>query len=195
MPNLELPPASLTKLVTLHVVMNEIKAGRLSLDEMVTIDPHDCSPAIPYGSSLMYLQPGMKVSVRDLMLGAAVVSGNDAAYALARRVAGSNEKFAEMMNSEVKALGFEHLHFVEPSGLSELNLVTAREFALFCKKYIELHPQALRDLHSIRSIKFPRESMQPRSITPTATSSNTIGIRLFSITKVLMALKPATLSK
>lgn len=154
--DLALPPASLTKLVTLHVVMNEIAAGRLSIDEIIDIDKHDCSPYIPYGSSLMYLQPGMKVSVRDLMLGAAVVSGNDAAYALARRVAGSNDKFAEMMNQSVRELGFERLNFVEPSGLSEKNLVTAREFALFCKKYIELHPQALKDLHSVKSIHFPR---------------------------------------
>jgi D-alanyl-D-alanine carboxypeptidase (penicillin-binding protein 5/6) len=152
----ELPPASLTKLVTLHVVMEQIEAGKLSPDETVEIDAKDCSPSIPYGSSLMYLQPGMRVSVRDLMLGAAVVSGNDAAYALARRVAGSNEKFAEMMNSAVRQLGFEHMTFVEPSGLSEKNLVTARDFALFCRKYIELHPEALTELHSIRSIHFPR---------------------------------------
>ena len=86
--DIRLPPASLTKLVTLHIVMEEIKSGRLSPDEIVEIDPQDCSPSIPYGSSLMYLQPGMKVSVKDLMLGAAVVSGNDAAYSLARRIAG-----------------------------------------------------------------------------------------------------------
>jgi len=154
--DLALPPASLTKLVTLHVVMEEIKAGRLSPDEIIDINAKDCSPYIPYGSSLMYLQPGMKVSVRDLMLGAAVVSGNDAAYALARRVAGSNEKFAEMMNSAVRQLGFDRMTFVEPSGLSEKNLVTARDFALFCKKYIELHPEALKELHSVKSIQFPR---------------------------------------
>jgi len=155
-PDLALPPASLAKLVTLHVVMNEIAAGRLSEDEIIEIDKNDCSPNIPYGSSLMYLQPGMKVSVHDLMLGAAVVSGNDAAYALARRVAGSNEKFAEMMTESVRKLGFERLNFIEPSGLSERNLVTAQEFALFCKKYIELHPRALKELHSVKSIQFPR---------------------------------------
>ncbi len=152
--DLALPPASLTKLVTLHVVMREIAAGRLSLDQMIDIQPQDC--ALPYGSSLMYLQPGMKVSLRDLMLGAAVVSGNDAAYTLARVVAGSNEKFADLMNQAVRQLGFERLTFVEPSGLSEKNLVTAREFAFFCKDYIELHPEALKDLHSVKSIRFPR---------------------------------------
>ncbi len=156
-PDLALPPASLAKLVTLHVVMEEIKAGRLSLDELVEIDARDCSPYVPYGSSLMYLKPGMKVSVRDLMLGAAVVSGNDAAYALARRVAGSNEAFAKLMNSAVQDLGFDGLVFVEPSGLSERNLVSARQFALFCMKYMQLHPEALKELHSVKSIEFPRK--------------------------------------
>lgn len=155
-PDLALPPASLAKLVTLHVVYEEIAAGRLSQDELIDINPKDCSPYVPYGSSLMYLHPGMKVSVRDLMLGAAVVSGNDAAYALARRIAGSNEAFAQLMNEAVRDLGFDALVFVEPSGLSEHNLVSARQFALFCKKYIELHPQALTDLHSVKSIEFPR---------------------------------------
>jgi len=155
-PDLALPPASLTKLITLHIVYEEIAAGRLSPDELVEIDPRDCSPIIPYGSSIMYLHPKMKVSIRDLMLGAAVVSGNDAAYALARRISGSNEAFAARMNKTVQDMGFDGLVFVEPSGLSERNLVSARQFALFCKKYIELHPQALKELHSVKSIEFPR---------------------------------------
>lgn len=155
-PDLKLPPASLTKLVTLHVAFGEIAAGRLSYDELIDIDPKDCSPYIPYGSSIMYLHPGMKVSVRDLMLGAAVVSGNDAAYALARRISGSNEAFAEKMNEAVRELGIDGMVFVEPSGLSEYNLVTARQFAQFCRKYMELHPEALRDFHSVKSIDFPR---------------------------------------
>jgi serine-type D-Ala-D-Ala carboxypeptidase (penicillin-binding protein 5/6) len=155
-PDLTIPPASLTKLVSLHVVYEEIKAGRLSEDEILTIDKRDCSPYIPYGSSLMYLRPGMRVSVRDLMRGAAVVSGNDAAFALARRISGSNEAFAERMNAAVRALGLRELFFVEPSGLSELNSVTARCYAEFCRLYIELHPQSLAELHSVRYIEFPR---------------------------------------
>lgn len=155
-PDLALPPASLTKLVTLHIAYEEIAAGRLSPDELVEIAKEDASPYIPYGSSIMYLRAGMKVSVRDLMLGAAVVSGNDAAYSLARRIAGSNEAFAERMNEAVRSLGFSRMVFVEPSGLSELNLVTAREFALFARRYMALHPQALAELHSVRSIDFPR---------------------------------------
>jgi D-alanyl-D-alanine carboxypeptidase (penicillin-binding protein 5/6) len=155
-PDLVIPPASLTKLVTLHVVYNEIAAGRLKKNELVTIDARDCSPAIPYGSTIMYLRPGMKVSVLDLMKGAAVVSGNDAAFALARRVAGSNEAFAFLMNQAMRDMGFPRMHFVEPSGLSELNTITARDYALFCKRYLELHPESIAELHSLHYIEFPR---------------------------------------
>ncbi|MCX7026243.1 MAG: D-alanyl-D-alanine carboxypeptidase [Spirochaetes bacterium] len=165
-PDLSLPPASLTKLVTLHIVYEEIQAGRLKPEELVTIDKDDCSPRIPYGSSLMYLRPGMKVSVRDLMLGAAVVSGNDAAYALARRISGSNDAFTVRMNQEVKVMGFDAMTFVEPSGISELNFVTARQFVLFCKKYLELHPQSLAELHSVKSIDFPRAEHEAPGFVP-----------------------------
>jgi D-alanyl-D-alanine carboxypeptidase (penicillin-binding protein 5/6) len=155
-PDLVIPPASLTKLVTLHVVYQEIEAGRLHEQDIVDIDKRDCSPYIPYGSSLMYLRPGMRVSVLDLMQGAAVVSGNDAAFALARRISGSIEAFVVRMNQAVLELGLTDLHFVEPSGLSELNHVTARSFAEFCRIYLELHPQALSELHSLHYIEFPR---------------------------------------
>lgn len=155
-PDLPIPPASLTKLVTLHIVYEELNAGRLRRDELVTIDPRDCSPIIPYGSSLMYLRPGMRVSILDLMQGAAVVSGNDAAFSLARRIAGSNEAFAKRMNEEVERLGFHSLHFVEPSGLSEKNIVTARDFAAFCRLYLKLHPESIKELHSLHYIEFPR---------------------------------------
>jgi serine-type D-Ala-D-Ala carboxypeptidase (penicillin-binding protein 5/6) len=155
-PDLVIPPASLTKLVTLHVVYEELNSGRLSRDEIIDIDKRDCSPYIPYGSSLMYLHPGMKVSVIDLMKGAAVVSGNDAAFALARRISGSNDAFVARMNADILDLGFRKMRFVEPSGLSEMNYVTAREFAEFCRRYIELHPEALAELHSLRYIEFPR---------------------------------------
>ncbi|HTX72566.1 MAG TPA: D-alanyl-D-alanine carboxypeptidase family protein [Rectinemataceae bacterium] len=165
-PDLVIPPASLTKLITLHIVYEEIAAGRLSRDELVTIDKRDCSPYIPYGSSLMYLRPGMHVSILDLMRGAAVVSGNDAAFALARRISGSNEAFAARMNEEVQKMGFTKMLFVEPSGLSELNRITAREYALFCKRYLELHPEAIGELHSLRYIEFPRPEHATADYTP-----------------------------
>ncbi len=165
-PGLVVPPASLTKLVALHVAYEEIAAGRLSKDELVTIDKRDCSPYVPYGSSLVYLQPGMRVSVLDLMRGMAVASGNDAAFALARRIAGGNEAFASRMNEATRELGLPELGFVEPSGLSELNRATALSFASFCRRYLELHPESLAELHSLRYIEFPREEHATEAYKP-----------------------------
>lgn len=165
-----LPPASLTKLVTMYIVEEEIKAGRLNPEQIVEVDKEDCSPYIPYGSSIMYLQGGMKVTLMDLMLGAAVVSGNDAAYALARLVSGSNEAFAERMNTTVKSLGFNSMHFVEPSGLSEDNMVSAYEFAQFCRLYLLRFPDSLAKYHSIPSIVFPRKEHAIPGFTPKGTA-------------------------
>ncbi len=161
-----LPPASLTKLVALQVVQDELRRGGLHEATMVEIDPRDASPNIPLGSSIMYLRAGMRVSVKDLMLGMAVASGNDAAYTLARLVAGSNEAFAERMNATVRDMGFTRMTFVEPSGLSEINLVTAYEFAQFCRLYLLRNPKALGQLHSVASLAFPREEHAVPGYTP-----------------------------
>ena len=165
-PDLPIPPASLTKLVTLDVVYDELDSGKLSRSQIVTIDPRDCSPIIPAGSSIMYLQPGMHVSIEDLMLGTAVVSGCDGAFALARAVSGSSEEFAKLMNADVEAKGLYALHFVEPSGLSEKNIITAREFAEFCRMYLEDHPESIAELHSVRSIDFPRPENATANFVP-----------------------------
>ncbi|HRZ89044.1 MAG TPA: serine hydrolase, partial [Spirochaetia bacterium] len=139
--DIPIPPASLTKLMTLRVLYKEFASGRMSPDDLVTVLPEDC--ALPYNSSLMYLQPYMKLPVRVLMQGLAVVSGNDAARALARAAAGSIEAFAGRMNEEAAALGLETTRFVEPSGLSEYNLTTAREMALFAFRYLKDNPESL----------------------------------------------------
>ncbi|HUX37987.1 MAG TPA: D-alanyl-D-alanine carboxypeptidase family protein [Rectinemataceae bacterium] len=165
-PDEPIPPASLTKLVTLDVVYDELAAGRLSRSQLVTIDPRDCSPIIPLGSSIMYLRPGMHVSILDLMQGTAVVSGCDAAFALARAVSGSSEAFAKLMNADVQAKGLTALHFVEPSGLSEKNMVTARQFADFCRSYLRDHPESIAELHSLHYIDFPRPEHATKDFIP-----------------------------
>lgn len=162
--DIPIPPASLTKLMTMRVIYKEIASGRLSLDDVVTILPEDCD--LPYNSSTMYLQPYMHVPVRVLMLGLAVVSGNDAAWALARTVAGSIEAFAARMNEEARSLGLATMSFVEPSGLSELNLVTAREMARFSFRYLKDYPQSLADFHSVKWIEFPAPEYMPDGVPP-----------------------------
>jgi len=162
--DIPIPPASLTKLMTLRVLYKEFAAGRLSPEDLVTVLPEDC--ALPYNSSLMYLQPYMKVPVRVLMQGLAVVSGNDAARTLARVTAGSIEAFAGRMNQEAAELGLETTRFVEPSGLSEYNLTTAREMAHLAFRYLKDNPESLAELHSVRWIEFPSAEYMPPGVPP-----------------------------
>ena len=154
-----IPPASLAKLVTLYVVYSMAESGYITLDDVVEVPEQAWYVNMPAGSSLMFLGPGMKVTVKDLMLGLAVSSGNDAAVALAYYIAGSIEGFAALMNREMNRLGFTAMHFVEPSGLSEYNRITAREFAAFCRVYLRRFPQSLSELHSVKEYTFPYEAL------------------------------------
>lgn len=151
-----IPPASLTKLMTLHVAYKEIKAGRLRKSDRVSIPPEAWASRMPRPSSLMLLGPGQIVSVGELMLGLAVASGNDAAVALACHIAGSVRNFAARMNLEARNMGYATMHFVDASGLSPENTVTAREFADFCRRYVLLHPESIAELHSKREFVYPK---------------------------------------
>jgi D-alanyl-D-alanine carboxypeptidase (penicillin-binding protein 5/6) len=155
-PDEEIPPASLTKLMTMHLALREIEAGRASLDEIISPPPESWSRNQPYRSSLMFLADGQRVSLRDLLLGMAIPSGNDAAVAVALRFAPSVGAFAEMMNREAANLGLVKTRFTEPSGISEYNTTTAREFALFCRFYLAAHPQVLREYHSVGEFAYPK---------------------------------------
>jgi D-alanyl-D-alanine carboxypeptidase (penicillin-binding protein 5/6) len=155
-PDEEIPPASLTKLMTMHLAFREIEAGRASLEEIIRPPPESWAGNQPYRSSLMFLAEGQRVSLRDLLLGLAVPSGNDAAVAVALRFAPSVGAFADMMNREAANLGLAKTRFTEPSGISEHNITTAREFASFCRFYLEAHPEALGEYHSIVEFAYPR---------------------------------------
>jgi serine-type D-Ala-D-Ala carboxypeptidase (penicillin-binding protein 5/6) len=150
-----IPPASLAKLMTIHLAYEAVEEGRFSLETLIPIHKEDCYPDLPYRSSLMFLGGGMRVTLGELLTGLAIPSGNDAAFAVARAVSGSIEDFARAMTEAARDMGLSATTFVEPSGLSERNMTTAREFAEFCRRYIRLHPSALKDLHSLKSISFP----------------------------------------
>ncbi|MDR1972585.1 MAG: D-alanyl-D-alanine carboxypeptidase [Treponema sp.] len=151
-----IPPASLTKLMTAHIALREVEAGRASLNE--TLSPPRESWAInqPPRSSLMFLAAGQTVQLRDLLLGLAVPSGNDAAVAVALRFAPSVKEFTAMMNREAENLGLRLTRFTEPSGISEYNMTTAREFALFCRFYISRYPGVLKEFHSVPEFAYPK---------------------------------------
>jgi len=155
-PDEEIPPASLTKLMTMHLALKEVAAGRASLDEILSPVRESWAVNQPHGSSLMYLANGQRVSLRELLLGMAVFSGNDAAAAVALRFAPTIKDFVDMMNREAIALGLSKTHFVDPAGYWEDNMTTAREFAEFCRTYIEDHPESLKEYHSVREFGYPK---------------------------------------
>lgn len=156
-----IPPASMTKLVAMYTAFRAIKAGEISLDDELEPPPESWASNIPAGSSLMFLGEGQRVTVRELLLGMAVVSGNDAAIALACHVSGSVAAFVERMNAEMETLSLRHTRFVEPSGLSELNQTTAREFANFALSYIREYPEALKQFHSQPRLAYPASQNLP----------------------------------
>jgi D-alanyl-D-alanine carboxypeptidase (penicillin-binding protein 5/6) len=156
-----IPPASMTKLVVMYVVFQEIATGRISLDDVVPLPPESWAVNAPPQSSLMFLAEGQTVTLRELLLGLAVASGNDAAVAVAHYVSGSVDKFIERMNREMEILGLEKTRFVEPSGYSELNLTTPREFAAFARVYLSRYPESLEAFHSQPSITYPQEHNLP----------------------------------
>jgi len=154
-PNDPIPPASLTKLMTMHIVMTAIKEGKTNMNEFVPITRESWALSQPPRSSLMFLAPGQYVTVREILTGLAVVSGNDAAVAAALHIAPSMKDFAEMMNAEARRMGLTSTRFVESSGISSSNITTAYEFASFCYHYLKLHPNSISDFHSVREMSFP----------------------------------------
>jgi D-alanyl-D-alanine carboxypeptidase (penicillin-binding protein 5/6) len=116
----------------------------------------------PPRSSLMYLGAGQTASLNELFLGLAIPSGNDAAVAVALTFYPTVAEFADRMNETMRNLGLENSYFVEPSGISEDNYTTARDFARFCMAYIYRFPDNLRKFHSVSSFQWPK----PENVAP-----------------------------
>lgn len=134
-------PASLTKIMTVYVVFNELKAGHLKLDEKVTISQN----AWETGGSKMFVEVNKQVSVEDLLQGVIIQSGNDASVALAEHVAGSEETFATMMNEQAARLGMNNSHFENSMGLPTPNhYSSARDLAILAQSLIREFPEYYR---------------------------------------------------
>ncbi|CAH0527762.1 D-alanyl-D-alanine carboxypeptidase DacC [Allocatenococcus thiocycli] len=119
-----LAPASLTKLMTAYVVGQEIKAGRLNWDDLVTVSENAWSEKFP-GSSKMFIKPKDEISVANLMRGVIIQSGNDACVALAEHVAGSEHGFVALMNGWAEKLGLQDTYFVNSHGLDSEGIQTS----------------------------------------------------------------------
>ena len=128
----QIPPASMTKLVLMYVALDQIAQGKANFDDIVPL-PRECwAINAPPHSSLMFLGEGQKVTLDEILTGLNVVSGNDAAVAIAIYLFGSVDNCIEKMNEAVKDLGLKNTKFVEVSGYSEENLTTAKDFLTLC---------------------------------------------------------------
>lgn len=122
----QLPPASITKVMTLLLVMEALDSGQIALGDMVTCSEH----AQSMGGSQIWFKAGEQLSVDDLLKAAAISSANDASVALAEHVAGSEEAFVALMNEKAAQLGMTNTHFVNATGLdADGHLTTARDIA------------------------------------------------------------------
>src|SRR5210317_2165133 len=116
--DMQLAPASLTKIMTMYVIGQELQAGNISVNDEVLISENAWAKNFP-DSSKMFIEVGTRVSVSDLMHGIVIQSGNDACVAMAEHVAGSQDAFASMMNAYAAKLGMNSTNFVNAHGLHD----------------------------------------------------------------------------
>jgi D-alanyl-D-alanine carboxypeptidase (penicillin-binding protein 5/6) len=172
-PDLQIPPASLTKLMTIHLALKEIAAGRAFADEILVPPEESWARNQPPHSSLMFLGRDQRLTLGELLLGLAVPSGNDAAVAVALRFAPSVEAFVSRMNAEAVAQGLSATRFTEPAGISKDNTATAMDFARFCSFYLASHPEAPVLLHSVKEFAYPlAANMLSSARAPTIVQNN-----------------------
>ena len=141
----KLEPASVTKVMTLLLVMEAIDSGSLSTDDVVTVSAYAAS----MGGSQVYLKEGEQMTVHDLLKAVAVASGNDASVALAEHLAGSEAAFVERMNQRAAELGMTDTCFVNCTGLPAAgHLTSAYDIALMSRELILNHP-SIREFTTI----------------------------------------------
>ncbi len=137
--DVKLPPASITKIMSLLLIMEAIDSGKIALTDKVT-----CSDtASGYGGSQIWLKPGEEMTVDDLLKAAAISSANDATVCLAEYVAGSEAAFVQLMNDKARELGMTNTTFQGATGLdSDGHLTTAKDIAIMSRALLE-HPLIL----------------------------------------------------
>jgi D-alanyl-D-alanine carboxypeptidase (penicillin-binding protein 5/6) len=150
----KLPPASVTKVMTMLLIMEAIDNGKISFDDMVTSSEYAAS----MGGSQIYLEPGEQMSVHDMLKAIAVASGNDASVAMAEHIYGSEETFVKAMNDKAKELGMNDTNFVNCNGLDADNHYTsAYDIALMSRellKHPKIHDYLTIWIDSLRDGKF-----------------------------------------
>ncbi|RUO38726.1 D-alanyl-D-alanine carboxypeptidase [Aliidiomarina shirensis] len=134
-------PASLTKIMTSYIIGRELQSGNISETDMVTVSRNAWARNFP-GSSLMFIEVGKEVSVKDLNYGIIIASGNDACVAMAEHIAGTEEAFADLMNTYAAQLGMSNTTFANSHGLPADNQrTTARDMAILARAMIRDVPE------------------------------------------------------
>ena len=155
----KMSPASLTKMMTVHVVSNELGSGRITLDDEVLVS----KKAWKMPGSRMFIEVNKKVSVGDLLKGVIIQSGNDASVALAEHVSGSEEVFVELMNQYASKLGMSNSHFMNSTGLpDEQHYTTVKDMAILADALIRDVPE-IYALHSVKEFTFNKITQQNRN--------------------------------
>ena len=129
-----LAPASMTKMMSMLLIMEELEKGNLKWDEMITASERASS----MGGSQIFLKAGEKMTVTDMLKGIAIASGNDATVAMAERISGSEESFVKKMNARAKELGLKNTNFVNATGLTADNhYSSANDMSLIAKELVK----------------------------------------------------------
>ncbi len=140
-PDMHVEPASITKVMTSYVVFTELAGGNITLDELVNVS----ETAWRTGGSRMFIEPGMEVTVEQLIKGMVIQSGNDSSVALAEHLAGTEPAFADLMNHYAVQLGMTNSHFMNATGLPhEDHYTTARDVAIVSVALIAEFPEYYR---------------------------------------------------
>ncbi len=147
--------ASLTKVFLLYLIIDKVEKGEIDLDEYIDIEDEAWLGNMPADATTMHLEQGQRVTYRQLIQGLSIVSANDAAYLFVNKLFGGKDNYAKTVNLFLANHGYNQLHVEEPSGISNFNRITARQFASFCNLYIDKNAKWLETLHSVPSFTYP----------------------------------------
>lgn len=156
----KLPPASLTKIMTVYVVASELANGKISLEDEVLVS----EKAWRTVGSRMFIEVGKKVKLEELLHGVIIQSGNDASVALAEHVSGTEGVFSDLMNKHADRIGMINSHFVNSTGLpNPENYTTSNDMAKLAHALIRDYPE-LYSLHKIKEYSFNGIKQNNRNI-------------------------------
>ena len=160
-PDDRMPPSSMSKLMTMYVVFDLLKAGRLTLDQQLPVSER----AWRMGGSKMFVQIGTQVSVENLARGVIVQSGNDACIVLAEGISGSEQQFAELMNETAQRIGLRNSNFRNSTGWPDPeHRMTARDLAILSQRIVNDFPEYYR-FYNERSFRWNDITQENRNPT------------------------------